>query len=222
MNCSVLISGSLEILKKAVDIQETEETLTNLGYFYLYEGEPIDIDDRWDYQIEKSIEILERALMLNPVSYMSYSVLGEAYLRKKYFGEAEVVLRKAVDIEETVPNLNNLGVACYHLKKLEDAKIYFNKAHELGLASKEKDDYSFYPLLNYGLSLAKLGQKKASLEIADDLVKRLKSEFDEPSLVEIGFLYFENAKYHQVIETFERALNPMNYILNFLAAMFML
>lgn len=197
--------GALEILRKAVEIEKNEETLTNLGYFYLYEGEPIDVDGRWDYQIEKSIEVLERALMFNPVSYMSYSVLGEAYLRKKCFGEAELVLRKAVDVEETVSNLNNLGVACYHLKKFEDAKIYFNKAHELGLAVEEKEDYSFYSLLNYGFSLVKLGQKKASLAVADTLIKRLKSEFDEPSLVDIGFLYFENAEYHQVIETFERA-----------------
>ena len=195
--------GALEILEKALDIEETEETLTNLGYFYLYEGKPILANDRWDYQVEKAINILEKALRLNLVTHMPYSVLGEAYLDKKRFTDAEIVLSKAINIKETVSNLNNLGVSCYHLQKFADARKCFNKAHELGLASQE--DYSFYPLLNYGLSLAKLGENKESLEIANALVKGLKSEWDDPSLVDIGFLYFENSDYPKVIETFERA-----------------
>jgi Tfp pilus assembly protein PilF len=191
--------GALKVLKKAVEIEPNEYTLTNLGYFYLYEGEPNN--GGWFYQVDKAIEMLERAIQFSPKSYQAYSVLGEAYLLKEKNLEAEKVLKQAVDIEETTPNMNNLGVALYKQEKYQEAADYFEKAHQ-----RREEDYSYSAYFNLALCLAKTHEHNRSLLIAKELLENEKNDIGLIDLTDIAYLFYENDDFNGTINSIEEAL----------------
>lgn len=89
----------LDILRKAVNLKPNVQTLTNLGYFYLHEGELTD--DGWFQREGKAIQVLERAVGLSPLSHFTYSVLGEAYLKTDQNSAAQKTLTIAVEMVPT-------------------------------------------------------------------------------------------------------------------------
>ena len=104
--------GALIMLRKAIRLKPNVQTLTNLGYFLTYEGEPAG--GRRFRQEEKAIEYLEEAAKLLPWTHHTYSLLGEAYIKVGRYSEAESALDKAIAFACTIANQNNLGVALYY------------------------------------------------------------------------------------------------------------
>lgn len=195
--------GAYELIKYGAEKVPSAQTLSNLGYFYLYEGEPND--DRWIYQVEKAVAVLEKAISLNPKSHISYSVLGEAYLIKNKECKAETVLKRAVELEKTSANLNNLGIALYRQNKFEEAKEFFYDSH---LKRKTKY-YTFCPYLNYGMTLAKLGIKKEAVKVAEELMSNPEKETCEVMLVDIINIYYEIKYFRKVIELYPKSLEEL-------------
>lgn len=195
--------GAYVLLKYGAEKVPSVQTLSNLGYFYLYEGEPDD--DRWTYQEEKAISVLEKAISLNPQSHMPYSILGEAYLIKKEDSKAEIILKKAVDIEQTSANLNNLGVALYRQNKFQEAKEHFYNSH----LKRKLEYYTFRPYLNYGMTLAKLGMKKEAIEVAEDLIKNQEKRSSEIDLVDIIKIYYEIKDLSKVVELYPESFKEV-------------
>lgn len=189
-----------EILKYGAEKIPCVQTLANLGYFYLYEGEPDD--DRWRYQGEKAISVLEKAVSLNPQSHIPYSVLGEAYLIKNEDSKAEFVLKKAIEIEQTSANLNNLGVALYRQRKFKDAKAHFYNSH--------LKYYTFQPYLNYGMTLAKLGMKKEAAAVAKSLINNGENKSFEVDTIDIINIYYEIKDLSKVTELYPIALEEVS------------
>lgn len=190
----------LHILKKAVKLRPNVQTLTNLGYFYLYEGEPVD--DRWVYQEARAIQVLERAVQLNPICHFTFSVLGEAYLRTHQNSKAVDVLNKAVEVEKTSINLNNLGVALFRTGNYSEAAPRFYESHQLS----NQDTYSYYPYFNYAITLARLGKK----EDAEAIASYIADNKDLDSIngvchIDVISLYYETQNYRKCIEFFEVA-----------------
>ena len=117
---------------------------------------------------------------------------------------AEAVLLKAIDIEETVANFNNLGVAYYKLSKYEEACKYFEKSHSIAY----KKDYSFRPYLNLGMSFTKLKKKKEAENIAEFLLNSDEAKSDGYiGLIDIALLYFFNENYEKAISLFIMAFD---------------
>ncbi|GEM_PF-2298661 len=195
--------GAYELLKYGAEKVPSVQTLSNFGYFYLYEGEPDD--ERWIYQVEKAILVLEKAISLNPNSHIPYSVLGEAYLIKNEDSKAEVMLKKAVEIEKTSVNLNNLGVALYRQNKLQEAKEFFYNSH----LKRKLKYYTFFPYLNYGMTLAKLGMKKEAAEVAEELIDDLEKRTCEVNLVDIINIYYEMKALRKVVELYPKSFEEI-------------
>lgn len=195
--------GAYEILKYGAERIPSIQTLSNIGYFYLYEGEPDD--GRWLYQEEKAITVLERAVSLNPFSHVPYSVLGEAYLIKNKDCNAEFILKRAVEIEQTSANLNNLGVALYRQNKFKEAEINFYNSH----LKRKLKHYTYRPYLNYGMSLAKLGMKKEAVTVAQDLINNQQDNSFEVNLVDIISIYYEIKDLKKVVELFPKAFEEI-------------
>jgi Tfp pilus assembly protein PilF len=188
----------LDILRKAVEMKPNVQTLTNLGYFYLHEGEPTE--EGWFHREDKAIQVLERARGLNPMSHFTYSVLGEAYLKTDQNPAAQKTLTIAVEIEPTSANVNNLGVALFRLGKYSEAAEHFSQSHLL----RRKDSHSLYPYLNYGFAQSKLGNSQGVNEIGSYLQQytNLKS-FDGVNSVDLMNLYYDNNDYRNCIKFFE-------------------
>lgn len=195
--------GAYELLKYGAEKVPSVQTLSNMGYFYLYEGEPDE--DRWRYQEQKAIFVLEKAISLNPKSHIPYSVLGEAYLIKNENNKAETVLKKAVDIEQTSANLNNLGVALYRQSKFEEAKEHFYNSH----LKRKSRYYTFQPYLNYGMALAKIGMKKEAVEVAEYLMNNQEERSFEINLVDIISIYYEIEDLFKVVELYPKSLEEI-------------
>lgn len=194
--------GAYELLKYGAEKVPSIQTLSNLGYFYLYEGEPDE--DRWRYQESKAISLLEKAISSNPKSHMPYSVLGEAYLIKNENSKAETVLKKAVDIEWTSANLNNLGVALYRQGKFQEAKEHFYNSH----LKRKSIYYTYRPYLNYGMALAKLGEKREAELVAEYLINNKERPL-ELNLRDIINIYYEIEDLSKVVELYPRSFEEI-------------
>ncbi len=199
-----------EILKYGVEIIPCIQTLTNLGYFYLYEGEPNG--EGWRYREDKAITVLEKAVNLNPQSHIPYSVLGEAYLTKNEDSKAEFVLKKAIEIEQTSANLNNLGVALYRQNKFKEAKVHFYNSH----LKRKLKHYTFRPYLNYGMTLAKLGIEREAETVAKYLLNNGEDKTFEVDTVDIINIYYEIKDLNKVTELYpiafeEVAISPQDF-----------
>jgi len=188
---------ALEVFKKAAESCPTVQSLNNLGYFYLYEGEPND-DGSFSCASSKAIDVLEQATSLNPTSEYPFSLLGKAYLVAKRDKEAEEVLIKAVSLAPDQANQNNLGIALYRQGRIEEAAYWFSKAQ----LSSSSGDISFKPHLNYGVCLAQLGRTIDAEKIADFLITNDEAK-DDIDLLDVSQIYYETLKYSKVVELFD-------------------
>lgn len=189
--------GALDIWKKVVKIKPSVQTLNNLGYFYLREGEPGE--GKWFYREKKAIETLEKATKFNPKTHITYSLLGEAYLKHKQFDLAETELKKAISIKSTVANQNNLGVALFEQDKYMEASKHFRQAHLLGTGI----NYTYLPYLNYGVCLSMIGEFEEAEIIAKYLMNNNEVQFTGYiNLIDIVKIFYFNRDYKTAVKLY--------------------
>lgn len=167
---------ALELFQKAVDESRDVQSLTNLAWIYSYEEE----DD------EKAFELIKEAVNMNPTSYFPYNLLGELYLKAEKWQEALNTLIQSIAIEPSISAYKNIGVAYYHLGKLDDASEYF-------LKGAIDSDYSMF---SYVKCMIELGKK---VEAKDTLDKFSEEDDDFVGEIEVADLYLE-------IDCFEEAI----------------
>lgn len=103
------------------------------------------------------------------------SAIGSANLRLGRLGQAEVVLRQAIDMDENfVPAWNNLGVVLINRGRIAEAKNVFHRAYALdsGNSDEIRD--------NLRLAIAKLARPAYNAPKEEDafqLVRRGKGRF---------------------------------------------
>jgi tetratricopeptide (TPR) repeat protein len=189
---------ALKYFKQAAHLNPSVQSLNNLAYFYFKEGEPGE-DGGWRYREDIAIDLLEKAIELEPQTHFPYALLGEIYTAKKDYDRAIVLLNKSISIKPTIQNLNNMGVCCYYHSSLEEAYMYFHLA-SLKRGSK---DVSPFPLLSSGISLARLGRMSEAKKVAEELIRFCKETdlfFEEDDVAD---LYYEIGDYKRVTEVYE-------------------
>jgi tetratricopeptide (TPR) repeat protein len=189
---------ALKYFKHAAHINPSVQSLNNLAYFYYKEGEPVE-DGGWRYREDKAIELLEKALELEPNSHFPYALLGEIYTANKDYNRAKVLLNKSISIKPTLANLNNMGVCCFYTSSLEEAFRYFN------LASLKRSSVAVspFPLISSGICVARLGRISEAINIAQELIGFCKETdlfFEEDDVAD---LYYEIEDYKRVSELYE-------------------
>jgi tetratricopeptide (TPR) repeat protein len=189
---------ALKYFKQAAHISPSVQSLNNLAYFYYKEGEPVE-DGGWKYREDKAIELLEKAIELEPNSHFPYALLGEIYTAKKDYNRARVLLNKSISIKPTLANLNNMGVCCFYTSSLEEAFMYFN----LASLKRGSEPVSPFPLLSSGICLARLGRISEAKNVAQELISFCKETdlfFEEDDVAD---LYYEIEDYKRVLELYE-------------------
>ena len=103
----------------------------NLGNLYLKRGEE-----------EDALRLLQTAALIRPKIPETHELLGEIYLKRKQIELAEFHLKQAVEIKpDYAPSMRNLGIIYYfHLKKPEEAAVYFSRALSIDPNQKEADN----------------------------------------------------------------------------------
>jgi protein O-mannosyl-transferase len=126
---------AIEYYEKALALNPNVfATNYNLGNLYYEKGREKD-----------ALRLLNRANFIRPKTPETHGLLGEIYLERKQIELAEFHLKLAVEIK---PNyalaMRNLGIIYYfHLKKPEEAAVYFSRTLSIDPNQKEADNIRF-------------------------------------------------------------------------------
>jgi tetratricopeptide (TPR) repeat protein len=103
----------------------------NLANLYLEKGRE-----------EDGLRLLQTAALIRPKTPEVHGLLGEIYLQRKQIELAEFHLKRAVEIKpDYALGMRNLGIIYYfHLKKPEEAAVYFSRALSIDPNQKEADN----------------------------------------------------------------------------------
>ena len=103
----------------------------NLANLYLEKGRE-----------EDGLRLLQTAALIRPKTPEVHGLLGEIYLQRKHIELAEFHLKRAVEIKpDYALGMRNLGIIYYfHLKKPEEAAVYFSRALSIDPNQKEADN----------------------------------------------------------------------------------
>ena len=199
------IDHAYKMFRVAARISPNVQALNNLGYFYLYEyGD-----------VEKALEVLEKAAKLTSKSEFTYSLLGEAYLESKEFAKAERAFKIAINLKTTRENQNNLGASVYRQGKIVEATSWFQKACEF----ETGEGLNWQSRLNYGVCLAQTGQLEKAEEIAFELINYVQAFLGlgksviylDLGFLEVADIYYETQNYSMANELFRLSIEQMNY-----------
>lgn len=196
-------SGAYSQFQKAVDIQQNIQTLNNLAYFYYTEGEPLK-EGAWRIREMDAIDLLKKVVKLHPLSHFPYSLLGEIYIKKNDFKSALGLLIKAVNMQPTQENLNNLGVCYYKMASIEKATEYFNGAI---IKNQDQKPKNLNLLLNYGICLAQLKRTDEALQIGRELLILNQNSDDlhvDVSVEEIADIFYLAKDYQSFINVYSK------------------
>lgn len=129
---------AVKIFKKNAEINPSEQSLSNLAYFYFHEGEPDIENSAWINREEDAILLLERVMLLNPKTEAPSAMLGEFYFAKERWCEAKSALEQSINIRPTLQNLHNIASTFFQLGHLKEASEFYWRAHQV------KNEYYTY------------------------------------------------------------------------------
>jgi len=123
---------AIEYYEKALDLNPNIfATNYNLGNLYFERGRE-----------EDGLRLLQTAALIRPKIPETHGLLGEIYLKRKQIELAEFHLKRAVEIKpDYALSMRNLGLIYYfHLKKPEEAAVYFSRALSVDPNQKQADN----------------------------------------------------------------------------------
>jgi len=131
---------------------------------------------------------------LNPSSHFPYNILGEVYIEKEMWKQAEDVLNQSLMIHPSNEANNNLAVAKYHLGQLREASDLF-------LQCSRNSDYAMYSHVKCLIELRRKIEAKNKLDTF--------SEDDDEFVgtVEVAELYLELDCFDESVYWFEKGWN---------------
>ncbi|MCL6603146.1 MAG: tetratricopeptide repeat protein [Paenibacillus sp.] len=191
---------ALECFETAVQNKPSVQSLNNLGFFYYTEGEPVG-DGAWRYREDKAIDLLKKAIELNPKSHFPYAILGRIYTLNKDYEKAMPLLHQSAKYKPTLENLNNLGVCYYFTSSIPKAFDFFHAAS----LKRGDQNRSLYPLLSSGICMSSLGEISEAKNIAEELLVHCNEQdlfFEEDDIAD---LLYEIGDFKKVVEIYEKS-----------------
>ena len=192
------------------------QSLFNLAFFYSTEGKVITAEPAveeekseiknskeekysWEIADDEAFELLEKIIKLNPQHYFPYNLMAEMYMKKEEYEVAITILERAVGHTPSLENLHNLGM-CYYKKGMIDTAVdYFGKAHAL----RTERNLTLWPMLCYGVCLAKLGRKEEAKAVAKEmLILSIKEEQEFQS--DIAEIYYFIDDYEEFVNEYSK------------------
>ncbi|MEH7170393.1 tetratricopeptide repeat protein, partial [Priestia megaterium] len=156
----------------------------------------------WEIADEEAFDIVEDLLKNKPGHYFIYNLMGEMYIKKEKYEEAINVLKEGINLTPSLENLNNLGLCYYKKGMLPEAAECFHKAHPL----RSCNNYSLFPLLSYGICLARLERGSEARAVAKELL--FLSEKEEEALealeADIAEIYYILGDYEEFVKIYSK------------------
>ena len=185
---------SLKLFKEAVEISRDVQSLNNLAWIYCHEED----DDT------KALGLLEEVINMNPKSHFPYNLLGEIYCRQEKWVSAKDIFQKSISIQSSKTAYNNLAVANYHLRNIEDASKYF-------LLASENSDYAMYSHVKCLIELGNRSEAKRKLDAFSETDVEFVGEVD------VADLYVELGCYEEAIKWFEKGWDVYSKQVNWIS-----
>jgi tetratricopeptide (TPR) repeat protein len=155
-------------------------------------------------QVEKAIEELQIAMMIEPEDQEGWALLGKSYIRTNQSEEATAALEKAVALDPKFEKIDDrilLMEVYYNQDQFQDA---LNSAMEVIRREPSNKDAIRVAAFCYNA----MGQTDKALKYYQEV---LKEGSDDPDLIfNLGLLYVKMGNYEDAIAQFQRAfeLNP--------------
>ncbi|MED3764342.1 tetratricopeptide repeat protein [Ureibacillus terrenus] len=182
---------SLELFHQAVEESRDVQSLNNLAWMYLYEEEDVD----------RAFELIKEAVEMDPASYFPYNILGEVFIKKELWKEAEAALKKSLSIQPSKEAIKNLAAVYYKLGELELAAKYY-------LQAAENSNIAMYSHIK---CLVDLGRTKEAKEKLDRFRIIDHDTDDHIGAIEIADLYLDLEYYVEAVRWFEKGYNVYTY-----------
>jgi tetratricopeptide (TPR) repeat protein len=177
------------LMSSEIDFSEFKSNeLVNKARTYIY-----DINER-----DKAIELLLKAIELNPINKNAYLELAHTYKEKDYYSEAIKYYDKAIEIDdENVYILSEKAAYNYEKKYYRQALESYQK-----MAYKNPQDFSFY--FNKAYS-------ENSIGLTDDAIESYTTYINNYQAASMaynnrGSCYYKNRLYQKAIEDYTAAI----------------
>lgn len=157
-------------------------------------------------KIEKAIDNLKNATLIDPNDREGWSLLGKSYIRSKQVDDAIDVMKKAVALDPDYKALDDhvLLMELYHQKK------QYDDALKIAMEILKKDPSNSDAVKIAAFCYNEMGQKDKALKYYQGMIK---NDPENPDLIfNLGLLYEQMEQYDKAVEQFEKVikLNPLD------------
>jgi len=146
---------------------------------------------------DEAVKYLNQALLLDPRHYLSYNLLGLAYMMKANLPAAVQAFENCIAIQADFSEAqNNVGTAYQEQGQTEKAEAAFKKA------------YSLSQNYNASYNLAKIYYGQNKFDLALDFIQKSLDKYDRSLLAwNLRGLIYENLKkFDDAVASYQRAL----------------
>ncbi len=146
---------------------------------------------------DAALQQLQKAVALQPKSYLAHSLLGEALVDKGMWNEALDETRAAIDLRPNYwRSYTSLGFALYRMGKYDQAAEAYTR-----VTSLQPDNAQGFQML--GATLHASGKPQQALEA---YTKAVSIRPDSRSFANIGTLQFEREAFEEAVKAYRRAI----------------
>ncbi|KAL4503531.1 hypothetical protein ABPG73_017274 [Tetrahymena malaccensis] len=225
---SDLIDSIQQLQNKQVEeIDEEEDYKPEFVDLYI-EGKELYSNE----QYQEAIEVLKKALEIEPQPYQLLNLLGNVSYELKNYEEANEYFQKSIQLyPKNSFSYKCLGHSYLNMKKLEEAVIQLNKSIEINseyshaynvlgvcyerlqMEDKAEEAYKISHSLNPQQSLPScnlgyLYERKQNFEESESWLKKSieinPNNYD--AIIELSFLYYNQSKYQEALTYCKQAL----------------
>ncbi|MFN3966884.1 MAG: ribosomal protein S18-alanine N-acetyltransferase, partial [Endomicrobiia bacterium] len=183
--------SAINLLEKTISKNPDLFSYIRLSYYYSKTN-----------NINKAIDLLEKARKINPKSTDVNFFLGVAYMETKKYKKAEKCFLRTIDLNSDFPDAYfYLGVIYEQTGKFEKSIPYFKKVIELDPKNSTAMNYLGYSYAD----------RNMNLDEAEELIKEaLEIEPDNGAYIDsLGWVYFRKGKYKESKEQLEKAIEKL-------------
>lgn len=184
------------LFKRNAELNPSVESFTNLAYFYFTEGEPRADGEGWIDRGIEAVDLLTQVLLIKPQTPVPSAFLGEIYYELGEWVKSKEAFEFSVSVQPTYQNLHNLGSSLYQLGKIEEASMYYFKAHRM-----KDSNYNYLAL--YGFAICQIRLGLFPIKAIEELEISLDEDYTEIDLETLVNLYYELNQYDKVIKAYK-------------------
>ncbi|MGF7056943.1 tetratricopeptide repeat protein [Brassicibacter mesophilus] len=183
-----LMEDTFNKFSDEINHDELAELLNNLAFFYAKEM----------YNIDKSKQLLVKAIEINTKIPNTYNALGMIFLNENNIIDALKMFSNATYLSKDIKYQNNYAVALYYAGQIDKAIEIFKNISK----KWQNNEVAAKAYYSYGMSKSFLGDISTAIEVANSLHSRLDHKVYVDAY-KIADLYYMCNEYKKCIELYD-------------------